>query len=99
MVKSVKMNQVKHVLIAAGGTGGHVYPALAVADYLREQGVKITWVGTEKGLEHRVVPAANITLELISISGLRGKGLLNLLFVPVKLVLAVVQVIKNFPQS
>lgn len=48
-------NNVKHVLIAAGGTGGHIYPALAVADYLREQGVKITWVGTEKGLEHRVV--------------------------------------------
>ena len=96
MVKPVKAHQVKHVLIAAGGTGGHVYPALAVADYLREQGVKITWVGTEKGLEHRVVPAANIPLEIISISGLRGKGLLNLVFVPLKLVLAIVQVIKIF---
>lgn len=88
--------EVKHVLIAAGGTGGHVYPALAVADYLREQGVSVTWVGTEKGLEHRVVPAAEIPLELISISGLRGKGLLNLIFVPMKLVLAIVQVIKIF---
>ena len=87
---------VKHVLIAAGGTGGHVYPALAVANYLREQGVKITWVGTEKGLEHRVVPANNIPLELISISGLRGKGILNLIFVPMKLVLAVAQTIKIF---
>lgn len=96
MVRPVKAHQVKHVLIAAGGTGGHVYPALAVADYLREQGVKITWVGTEKGLEHRVVPAANIPLELISISGLRGKGLLNLIFVPMKLVLAILQVIKIF---
>ena len=87
---------VKHVLIAAGGTGGHVYPALAVADYLREQDIKITWVGTAKGLEHRVISAAGIPLEIISISGLRGKGLLNLLFVPLKLVLAIAQVIKIF---
>lgn len=93
MVNPVK---VKHVLIAAGGTGGHIYPALAVADYLREQGVKITWVGTEKGLEHRVVPAANFPLELISISGLRGKGLLNLVFVPMKLMLAIAQTVKIF---
>jgi len=90
------VSNVKHVLIAAGGTGGHVYPALAVADYLREQGVKITWVGTEKGLEHRVVPAAGISLELISISGLRGKGLLNLIFVPMKLVVAVIQTLSIF---
>ena len=87
---------VKHILIAAGGTGGHVYPALAVADYLRELDIKITWVGTEKGLEHRIVPAAGIPLEIISISGLRGKGLLNLFFVPLKLVLAIAQVIKIF---
>jgi len=87
---------VKHVLIAAGGTGGHIYPALAVADYLRQQNVKVTWVGTEKGLEHRIVPAADIPLELISISGLRGKGLLNLFFVPLKLVLAIMQAIKIF---
>lgn len=90
------LSNVKHILIAAGGTGGHVYPALAVADYLREQGVKVTWVGTDKGLEHRVVPAANIPLELISISGLRGKGFLNLLFVPLKLVVAIFQTIKIF---
>ena len=96
MVNPIKPHQVKHVLIAAGGTGGHIYPALAVADYLREKNIKVTWVGTEKGLEHRVVPAANIPLEIISISGLRGKGLLNLLFVPLKLILAIVQVIKIF---
>lgn len=96
MVTPIKADQVKHVLIAAGGTGGHVYPALAVADYLREQDVKVTWIGTEKGLEHRVVPAANIPLELISISGLRGKGILNLVFVPLKLIVAIVQVIKIF---
>ena len=96
MVKPVKTHQVKHVLIAAGGTGGHVYPALAVADYLRAKGIKVSWVGTTKGLEHRIVPAANIPLEIISISGLRGKGILNLLFVPLKLVVAIVQVLKIF---
>jgi len=96
MVRPVKTHQVKHVLIAAGGTGGHVYPALAVADYLRDQNVKVTWVGTEKGLEYRVVPAANIPLEIISISGLRGKGLLNLFFVPLKLIVAIVQAVKIF---
>ena len=90
------VKQVKHILIAAGGTGGHVYPALAVADYLRDQAIKITWIGTEKGLEHRVVPAAGIPLEIITISGLRGKGLLNLFFVPLKLILAIAQVIKVF---
>lgn len=89
-------NKVKHVLIAAGGTGGHIYPALAVADYLRELDIKVTWIGTKKGLEHRIVPAANIPLEIISISGLRGKGLFNLLFVPLKLILAITQVIKIF---
>ena len=96
MVKPMNTTKVKHILIAAGGTGGHIYPALAVADYLLDQGVKITWVGTEKGLEHRVVPANNISLELISISGLRGKGLINLVFVPMKLVLSVFQAIKIF---
>lgn len=87
---------VKHVLIAAGGTGGHVYPALAVAEFMRDKNIKVTWVGTEKGLEYRVIPAAGIPLEIVSISGLRGKGLLNLILVPMKLVYAIAKVIKIF---
>ncbi len=62
------------VLIAAGGTGGHVYPALAVAGLLTEQGWSVDWVGTEQGIEQRLVPAAGLPLHHLSVSGLRGKN-------------------------
>lgn len=74
------------VLIMAGGTGGHVFPGLAVAETLRGQGHEVIWLGTERGLEKRLVPAAGLQLECISISGLRGKGTVSLLFAPVRLV-------------
>lgn len=61
-------------LIAAGGTGGHVYPALAVAGLLIEQGWSVDWVGTERGIEQRLVPAAGLPLHHLSVSGLRGKN-------------------------
>ena len=61
-------------LIAAGGTGGHVYPALAVAGVLTEQGWSVDWVGTERGIEQRLVPAAGLPLHHLSVSGLRGKN-------------------------
>jgi UDP-N-acetylglucosamine--N-acetylmuramyl-(pentapeptide) pyrophosphoryl-undecaprenol N-acetylglucosamine transferase len=63
-------------MIMAGGTGGHVFPALAVAQNLRDKGWTVTWLGTEKGLENRVVPAAGIEIDYLSVAGLRGKGLL-----------------------
>ncbi len=87
---------VQHVLIAAGGTGGHVYPALAVADEMQSRGVRITWVGTHAGLESRVVPAAGYDFMTINIRGLRGKGIMNLLVVPLKLLYAIWQVVKIF---
>ena len=62
----------ERILIMAGGTGGHVYPALAVADYLRHRGTQILWLGTDAGLETRVVPAKGYTLSTIRVSGLRG---------------------------
>lgn len=67
----------RSVLIMAGGTGGHVFPALAAADCLREQGITVEWLGTQQGIEARLVPAANIPIHYIDVSGLRGKGLMS----------------------
>lgn len=79
------------ILIMAGGTGGHVYPALAVADYLRKQNVEVSWLGTHKGLEARVVGKAGFPLHTISISGLRGKGMLGWVLAPLRLNIALTQ--------
>ncbi len=76
------MKQAAPILIMAGGTGGHIYPALAVAEQLREQGVEVRWLGTRNGLEAEVVPKANIAIDYINISGVRGKGLLRKLSMP-----------------
>ena len=79
------------VLVMAGGTGGHVFPALAVAEALRARHVDVVWMGTRRGLEARVVPEAGIPMEWISIGGLRGKTLLSRLAGPFKLLFAVMQ--------
>lgn len=76
------------VMLLAGGTGGHVYPALAVAEILRERGYRVEWVGTRRGLEQRVVPAAGIHLHCLPVRGLRGKGMLQRLAALFYLVLA-----------
>lgn len=70
------------VLITAGGTGGHVYPGLAVARALIEQNIPVIWMGTPKGLEARVIPEAGIDMVYLSVNGLRGKGLTTLLAAP-----------------
>lgn len=78
----------------AGGTGGHVFPALAVADELRARGVEVMWLGTRRGLESDVVPRAGIDISYINISGLRGKGWLDLFYAPGKLLYALIQAIQ-----
>lgn len=84
------------VLIMAGGTGGHVFPALAVADMLREKGFRTVWLGTRQGIEARVVPAAGIEIEWLPVSGVRGKGGLTLLLAPFRLMHAGFVALKIF---
>ncbi|MVF22043.1 undecaprenyldiphospho-muramoylpentapeptide beta-N-acetylglucosaminyltransferase [Methylocaldum sp. BRCS4] len=79
------------LMIMAGGTGGHVYPALAVARELLARGHEVVWMGTRSGLEARVVPAAGIPVEWLSVSGLRGKGWLAKLGFPFMLTKACLQ--------
>lgn len=79
------------ILIMAGGTGGHVYPALAVANALREQSRNVVWLGTRRGIEARVVPPTGIPVEWVSVQGLRGKGRLALLLAPIELARALWQ--------
>tara|TARA_R110002110_G_scaffold121431_2_gene297219 strand:+ start:56235 stop:57338 length:1104 start_codon:yes stop_codon:yes gene_type:complete len=78
-------------MIVAGGTGGHVMPALAVAEFFQTQGYVVHWLGTKQGIEHRLVPQNNIPISYINISGLRGKGLKKLLLAPFKILKAILQ--------
>jgi len=84
------------VMIMAGGTGGHVFPALAVADVLRKKGATVEWLGTPRGIENTLVPAANIDLHHIGIEGVRGRGLLGLAKAPYLILSAIFQAISIF---
>lgn len=83
--------QQKTIVIAAGGTGGHVIPGLAVAAELQARGHEVHWLGTAVGIEAKLVPAAGLPLHLIQISGFRGKGALAKLAVPFKLLRGLLQ--------
>lgn len=80
-----------NVLIMAGGTGGHVFPALACAREFQARGYAVHWLGTPRGIENELVPAAGLPLHLIQVSGLRGKSKLSLLKAPFQLLRALGQ--------
>src|SRR5215218_524183 len=84
----------KVAFVMAGGTGGHVFPALATARVLQRRGFEIVWLGTQRGIEARLVPAAGIPVEWLSVGGLRGKGWSPLLVGPARLVIAVTQAMR-----
>lgn len=79
------------IMIMAGGTGGHVYPGLAVAHELRAQGWRVVWLGTQAGLEAKLVPAAGIEMVWLKFGGVRGKGLLRMVGLPLQIMIAFIQ--------
>jgi len=75
-------------MIMAGGTGGHIFPALSVADYLRDHGWKVIWLGSQRGMEAELVPKRGYPIAWIRFSGLRGKGWLRAFLLPLNLLIA-----------
>lgn len=81
----------RSILIMAGGTGGHIFPALAVADVLREEGWQVTWLGAPNSMEAELVPKHGYDIAWVRFSGLRGKGLMRKLMLPFNLLVALWQ--------
>jgi UDP-N-acetylglucosamine--N-acetylmuramyl-(pentapeptide) pyrophosphoryl-undecaprenol N-acetylglucosamine transferase len=89
---------VKTLMVMAGGTGGHVYPAMAVADYLKNLGWNIVWLCTEGGMENRLIENKGYEKAMITMRGVRGNGLMGWVLLPVKLVKAFTQSIAAIRQ-
>ena len=92
-------NKVKRILVMAGGTGGHVFPGLAVANCLVEQGWQVHWLGTSERMEAQLVPKAGFPISFIDVVGVRNNGLAKLIAAPFKVIKSIYQahkVIKQF---
>lgn len=87
------MSDIKRVVIMAGGTGGHIYPALACAQSFKDKGVEVQWLGSKGGMEESLVPKHDIALHSLSIKGVRGKGIFGLLVAPFRILHAIGQAV------
>ncbi len=90
------MNNHKKILIMAGGTGGHIFPALAIAKELKKHQCQVEWLGSKKGMENIIVPKNKLPLHTVNAVGLRGKNIISLIKAPFQLALATAQVIQVF---
>lgn len=93
------MATAKKVMLMAGGTGGHIYPALACAELLQAKGVDVEWIGSAGGMEERLVPEHDIPLHTLSIKGVRGKGVLGLLSAPWRIANSIGQAVAILKRS
>ncbi|KPH65072.1 MULTISPECIES: undecaprenyldiphospho-muramoylpentapeptide beta-N-acetylglucosaminyltransferase [Pseudoalteromonas] len=81
----------KKLVVVAGGTGGHIFPGIAVADYLKQQGWQVSWIGTADRMEAQVVPKHNIDIDFINVKGVRGNGFARLIKAPFMVINAILQ--------
>ncbi len=88
-------NKNKRLLVMAGGTGGHVFPGLAVAKQLQSEGWEIRWLGTEDRMEADLVPKNGIEIDFIKVKGLRGQGIKKLVLAPLQILAAIFQAKKH----
>ncbi|MBQ4833855.1 undecaprenyldiphospho-muramoylpentapeptide beta-N-acetylglucosaminyltransferase [Pseudoalteromonas sp. MMG010] len=81
----------KKLVVVAGGTGGHIFPGIAVADYLKQQGWQVSWIGTPDRMEATVVPKHDIDIDFINVKGVRGNGIKRLIKAPFMVINAILQ--------
>ena len=86
-------SSVQRVLVMAGGTGGHIFPAIAAARAFQAQGIEVKWLGTKKGLESKIVPDHDLDILYLDVAGVRGQGLKRLILAPFKIAVSVIRVI------
>jgi UDP-N-acetylglucosamine--N-acetylmuramyl-(pentapeptide) pyrophosphoryl-undecaprenol N-acetylglucosamine transferase len=92
------MTTSKHLMVVAGGTGGHIFPGIAVAEHMQQQGWTVSWVGTADRMEAQLVPKHGFEIDFVEVQGVRGNGITRLLkapFMVLKAILAAKKIIKQ----